>query len=69
MIRTILTPDTQQVSFIIPEDYIGKELEAIAFTTNEGKESKAEAKKNVSFNALSIDTKDFAFNRDDANER
>lgn len=31
MIRTILTPDTKQITFPIPEKYIGTELEIIIF--------------------------------------
>ncbi len=69
MIRTTITPNTQTVFFDIPKDYIGKELEVIAFTKEEGREKKELHKKNVSFTALSIDTKHFKFNRDEANER
>jgi hypothetical protein len=36
MIRTTLTPDTKTVFFDVPDDYIGKELEIIAFTKQEG---------------------------------
>jgi len=36
MIRTILTPDTQTVTFTVPRDYVGKELEIIAFSKKEG---------------------------------
>lgn len=35
MIRTIITPDSQTVFFNIPKDYIGKELEVIAFARDE----------------------------------
>jgi hypothetical protein len=31
MIRTILTPDTEQITFPIPEKYVGAELEIIVF--------------------------------------
>jgi hypothetical protein len=31
MIRTIFTPDSEQVTFPIPEKYIGAELEIIIF--------------------------------------
>jgi hypothetical protein len=31
MIRTIFTPDSQQITFPIPEKYIGTELEIIIF--------------------------------------
>ena len=35
MIRTIIIPDTQTVFFNIPKDYIGKEVEVIAFARDE----------------------------------
>jgi len=69
MIRTILIPDTQIVTFNIPEDYIGKEVEVIAFAKNEGIDTKELSKKQVSFDAVSIDTKNFRFDRNEANER
>lgn len=69
MIRTILIPDTQTVTFNVPKEYIGKEVEVIAFAKNEGIDNKESTGKQVSFNALSIDTKNFKFNRNEANER
>ncbi len=38
MIRTVIVPDknTIQVSLTIPEDYIGKEIEILAYSKNEG---------------------------------
>jgi hypothetical protein len=69
MIHTIVIPDTQTASFNVPEEYIGKELEVIAFAKNEGLQNKGPDKKKVSFSALSIDTKGFRFNRNEANER
>ena len=69
MIRTILIPSQKTVSFDIPDSYVGKELEVIAFSTAEGMQEDQNIKKHVSFNAISINTKGFKFNRDDANER
>jgi hypothetical protein len=69
MIRTIITPNTQTVSFNIPQKYIGKELQVIAFEKEEGLENKAFPKKFISFDSISIDTKNFKFSRDEANER
>jgi hypothetical protein len=31
MLRTILTPDSEQITFPIPEQYVGTELEIIIF--------------------------------------
>ncbi len=71
MIHTKIIPDDTLVnlSFYVPKEYIGKEVDVIAFTQNEGLQSIEVSKKQVSFTALSIDTKDFKFNRDEANER
>ena len=38
MIRTIITPDTQTVSFNVPKEYVGKKMELIAFTINDSME-------------------------------
>jgi len=69
LIRIILTPNAQTVSIDIPEDYIGKEIEVIAFAIDEGTINDNPAGKQVSFTALHVDTKDYKFNRDEANER
>jgi hypothetical protein len=69
MIHTIVTPLKQTISFDIPKDYVGKQIEVIAFAKGEGITKAQPAKKNVTFNALSIDTRGYKFNRDEANER
>jgi len=71
MIRTIVIPQrtTVNVSFSVPESYVGKELEVIAFTEKEGFGEEEFSGKKVSFSAMSIDTRGFKFNRDEANER
>jgi hypothetical protein len=69
MIHTIVTPLKQTISFDIPKDYVGKQIEVIAFARGEGSTKDQPAKKNVTFSALSIDTRGYKFNRDEANER
>jgi hypothetical protein len=70
MIHTIVIPDNQIISFTIPQNYVGKELEVIVFEKEEGNQEKLNLpKKRVSFNALSIDTKNFKFDRNEANRR
>lgn len=68
MIRTTITPDEKTISFSIPETYIGKQIEIIAFEKDEGM-NEIPQKKLVTFKAVSIDTKSYVFNRDEANER
>ncbi len=72
MIRTIVVPDKQEmnISLFVPENYIGKEVEVIAFSKKEVvDEQRIQSAKKVTFDALSIDTLGFKFNRDEANER
>lgn len=69
MIRTIVTPLNETISFDIPKEYLGKEIEVIAFAKDEGISKKQPLPKNVSFTALSIDTRNYKFDRDEANER
>ncbi len=71
MIRTTIIPQQSNVniSFSVPESYIGKEMEVIAFSKKEGLETNDLKEKKVTFSALSIDTKGYKFNRDEANER
>ncbi|MFD1256409.1 hypothetical protein ACFQ3S_06335 [Mucilaginibacter terrae] len=35
MIRTLVKPDKQSISIILPENFIGKQVEVIAFTVDE----------------------------------
>lgn len=72
MIRTIVIPNTSNfnVALDFPKDYLGEEVEIIAFKRKEGfSERKNAAKRFVSFDAIKIDTSNFKFNRDEANER
>ncbi|HCN82137.1 MAG TPA: hypothetical protein DIT07_00735 [Sphingobacteriaceae bacterium] len=69
MIRTLVTPDKQSISFDIPKDYVGKQIEVIAFAKDEGISKEQSANKKVSFTVLHVDAKDYKFNRDEANER
>ncbi len=68
MIRTTVRPDKASISFDIPERYIGKEIEIIAFEKNEGSNEKTPKRKAVTFDAVSIDTRGYRFNREEANE-
>lgn len=69
MIRTTIKSSSSVVSISIPPNYIGKELEVIMYDKNEGIIPTTNGKKKVSFDALSIDTINFKFNREEANER
>ncbi len=70
MICTVIIPKTEKVNLTItvPENYIGREMEVIAFTKDEGVVKKNGGKK-VAFAVLNVNRNDFKFNRDEANER
>ena len=68
MIRTVFTPQNDNFVFPIPTEYIGKELEIIVFPTDEIL-SKPLLPKQVTFNAIAIDTCQYKFNREEANAR
>ncbi len=36
MIRTVITPQQQDISIHIPKNFVGKQVEVIAFTIEEG---------------------------------
>ncbi len=48
MIRTIITPEKQDISIHLPEDYIGKQVEVLLYTTDELKEQRPVEKKKPS---------------------
>jgi hypothetical protein len=72
MVRIIVIPNIShyQVALDFPKDYLGEEVEIIAFKKQEGfSEKKNTPKKFSSFDAIKIDTSNFKFNRNEANER
>jgi len=70
MIRTVVTPDKNFLSINIPDMYIGKRMEVIAFALDEpADEVLYHKKRRKSFSAVNLSTKGFKFNRDEANER
>ena len=69
MIRTVITAENDTLILPIPVQYIGRQLEIIAFAVDEPvKQTKRASSKDV-FKSLKLDTKGFNFNRDEANER
>jgi len=45
MIHTTITPSNRDLHLSIPEDYVGKRIEILLYTTDEGKEKKVSKKK------------------------
>jgi hypothetical protein len=70
MIRTVIIPDKNFLSFTIPDKYIGKKMEVIAFAIDEPAADLIYSTKNSkSFSAIKLNTRGFKFSRDEANER
>lgn len=59
MVSTILISNSETVVFNIPQDYIGKEIEIIVFSKEECLLNNTVVQKQASFNAISIDIKNF----------
>lgn len=69
MIRTIFTADKNNLTLVLPDDYLGKQVEIIVFLIEEAKAQAAQVKKSRTFSAIQLDTRGFKFNREDANDR
>ncbi|MDR0864107.1 MAG: hypothetical protein LBO74_04135 [Candidatus Symbiothrix sp.] len=68
MIRTIFVPHNDNIMLPIPKEYVGVKLEVIVFPIEEFSQ-KSPPSKEVTFNSISIDTRKYKFNREEANER
>ncbi len=67
MIRQIKKVVEKQIILELPDEYLGQEIEVLVFPISETVESKSSDKK--VFSAIEIQTKDFQFDRNEANER
>ncbi len=69
MIRTIVTAQGNELTLTLPDDFLGKEIEVIAFVIDEAIQK---SEKEVSFTVLNVTNEqkvNYRFNRDQANER
>jgi hypothetical protein len=64
MIRTILKPESQSISIELPVNFIGKQVEVIAFTIDEG-DSKISDKAFTHLASESVLAKDWLSPEDD----
>ncbi|OJW81378.1 MAG: hypothetical protein BGO69_13860 [Bacteroidetes bacterium 46-16] len=70
MIRTIVKAEKTQIQLSVPEDYIGKQVEIIVFALDESTGTPLHLiKKEATFNAVSLNTVGYKFDRNEANER
>jgi hypothetical protein len=75
MLRQIVVPTENEYVLHLPDEYLGKKVEVIAFEIEEKvHEASADRKRKEEeardfFNSIRVDMSDFSFNRDEANER
>ena len=69
MIRTIVTADKKKLTVLLPDDFIGKQIEVIAFVIDEQDTDPRHTAKAKTFSAVQLDTRGYKFNRNLANER
>jgi len=68
-IREIIVPTNNKVELIIPDHFIGKTIEVLAFEIEEKNENLKKEWKKKTFDAIKLSLSGFKFNRDEANER
>ncbi len=69
MIRTIITSDKNSVVLLLPDNYVGKPIEIIAFTLDEPVKKMQRTSAKKVFTSLKFDTSGYKFDRDEANEK
>lgn len=72
MVRQIVVPDTTRLQIDLPEDFVGKRVEVIAFELEEERpESQTASEKKASirtiFEGVRVDLSGYKFDRDEAN--
>ena len=67
-IREIVVPENNKIELTIPDNFIGKKIEVLAFELDE-KQKTSRGRKKKSLNAIKLDLTGFKFNREEANER
>ncbi|MDR1780309.1 MAG: hypothetical protein LBR50_06215 [Tannerella sp.] len=69
MVRTICVPESKQLVFPVPQEYVGRKVEVLIFPYEETFAVASANRTEAQFNAVSIDTVGFKFDRDEANAR
>ncbi len=67
MLRTILTITQKNLTIDLPEAFVGRQVEILAFIIDKTSSTSNSARK--TFTSLKLDTRNFKFNREEANER
>jgi hypothetical protein len=62
-IREIVIPENNKIELTIPDNFIGKKIEVLAFELEE-KQKLSRSRRKRSFNAIALDLTEFKFNRE-----
>lgn len=65
MLRTILTITQKNLTIDLPEAFVGRQVEILAFIIDKTSSPSNSARK--TFTSLKLDTRNFKFNREEAN--
>lgn len=68
MVRTIITADTSNYTLSLPDNFLGKQVEVLAFVVEETTKEVADTHHRKTFSAVDLDTEGFKFKREEANE-
>jgi hypothetical protein len=68
MIRTVVIADNNIITLTLPNNFVGKRVEIIAFTVDEPMQ-KQEPEKAKSFTTVKVNAEGYKFNRDELHER
>lgn len=67
-VREVLIPKNNKIEIMVPDNFVGKTIEVIAFEVEEKNDIRDKIKEKT-FDAIKLDLSGFKFNRDEANER
>ncbi len=68
MIRETIIPEKNEIKISLPDNFVGKQVELIAFI-NEEIEINRKKKSKRPFTVVNVKVKNYKFNREEANER
>ncbi len=68
MIRETIIPEKNEIKISLPDNFVGKQVELIAFI-NEEIEINRKKKSKRPFTVMNVKVKNYKFNREEANER
>ncbi len=71
MVRQIIKAKSETINIVIPEDYVGKTIEILAFPIEENENITKKRKAEIieKFRKMQTDMTGYKFDRDEANER